>query len=144
MIGSVAGLLFVGPATASLNLTIPRLHLKTPLNYVSQDKGPVIYYQDKNTLAIAGHRVTPWSYLHWPYGAFYYINNLRLGDRIYVRYNHWMNVYRVVKIYPAVLPSHVRQYTRFPGVVLSACTPRHSAAYRYVVRGELERSVHVK
>jgi hypothetical protein len=141
---AVAGLVFTSSATASLQLNIPRLHLVTPLNYVSQDIGPRVYFQDSNTLAVAGHRVTPSAYLNWPYGAFYYINNLRLGDRIYVRYNKWVNIYKVVKIYPQVLPGMVRSYTRLPGIILSACTPRHSAKYRYVVRGKLIKSIRSK
>lgn len=129
----VAGLAFAGPATASLKLTIPRLNLAVPLNYVSQDPSPIIYYQDKDTLAIAGHRVTHTR-------PFYYIDTIRLGDFLYIDYGKYRNKYKVIHLYPAVRPTDVRQYLKMSGVILSACTPRHFATYRYVVRARLVKS----
>lgn len=139
----VAGLLFSGPAAASpqLQIRIPRMNLVGPLNYNTQDYSPLVYFQDSNTLAIAGHRVTPWRLKGWPYGPFRHIDWLRLGDRIYISYGKYTNVYKVIHIYPLVLPTHVRDYTRLSGIVLSACTPPYSATYRYVVRGRLIKVV---
>jgi sortase (surface protein transpeptidase) len=115
-----------GSATAfSFSIVIPRIHLNTPLNYVSADRGPYVYYQDSNTLAIAGHRVT---HTH----PFYYINELRKGDPIYIVYNGHRNVYHVWGI-RILRPTELKKVRWFPGLILSACHPRHTDWFRYVV-----------
>lgn len=139
----IAGLLFSSsPAFASLHINIPRMHLKWTVNYTSQDLGPRLYYQDKNTVAIAAHRVTPWRQAGWPYGAFYAIDTLKVGDFIFLRDNNYVNVYRVSHIYLHQRPNRVRLFTKHSGLILSACTPKHFATYRYVVRANLVNVIH--
>ena len=124
---AVVGLAFPGPTTASplaasaegSSLDIPRLGLHTRLA-PSLNQGPYAYYQDSDTLAIAGHRTTykrPFSRLP----------DLRRGDRIRVD-----DVAFVVRRTEVVRPWET-WILRFRGVVLSACHPAGSAAYRYVV-----------
>ena len=119
---AVVGLALAGPTTASpqgSSLVIPRLGLHTRLA-PSLNQGPYAYYQDADTLAIAGHRTThnrPFSQLPL----------LRRGDRIRVD-----DVVFVVRRTAVVRPWET-WILRFRGVVLSACHPAGSAAYRYVV-----------
>jgi sortase (surface protein transpeptidase) len=110
---------------SSFRLSIPRIGLNVPLSYTTRDYGPQVYYQDFNTLMIAGHRVT---HTH----PFYYINELRVGDPIYVLYNGHRNKW-IVKRHAIYTPIQARHLSWYPGLVLSACTPRHFATYRYVV-----------
>lgn len=139
----IAGLLITGsPAFASLHINIPRLHLKSNVNYVSQDLGPRLYYEDRNTVAIAGHRVTPWRQQGWSHGAFYDIDKLKIDDFVYLRFHHYINVYRVNHIYLHINPNRAQYFVKFPGLVLSACTPKHYATYRYVVRAKLVNVIH--
>lgn len=139
----IAGLLLTSsPAFAYPNINIPRLHLKSSVNYSTPDRGPYLYYQDNNTVAIAGHRVTPWVAHGWPHGAFWGIDTVRVGDLVYLTSRNYVNVYRVRAIFPAVRPSAVREFTKLPGLILSACTPKYSASYRYVVRATLVNVIH--
>ena len=87
----------------------------------SLNQGPFAYFQDADTLAIAGHRTThsrPFSRLP----------ELRRGDRIRVD-----DVVFVVRPRTAVVRPLETWILRYRGVVLSACHPAGSASYRYVV-----------
>jgi sortase (surface protein transpeptidase) len=119
---AVVGLALAGPTAASpqgSNLVIPRLGLDTRLA-PSLNQGPYAYYQDSDTLAVAGHRTT---HSH----PFSRLPLLRRGDRIRVD-----DVVFVVRRTAVVRPWET-WILRFRGVVLSACHPAGSAAYRYVV-----------
>jgi sortase A len=78
-------------------------------------------------VAIAGHRTT---HTH----PFYYLDLLRPGDLIYVSYRG--NVYRYRVADSRVLPAndeHMADAVGHERLLLSACTPRGSAAFRLVV-----------
>ncbi len=129
LVVAVVGLALAGPTTAAAPsgaaapkaalLVVPRLGLETRLAS-TLNGGPYAYYQDRDTLAIAGHRTTysrPFSRLPM----------LRRGDRIRVD-----GVLFVVRRSAVVRPWET-WILRFRGLVLSACHPAGSAAYRYVV-----------
>lgn len=122
MLIAAVGLALAGPAAASQQgamLVIPRLGLDVRLA-PSLNEGPYAYFQDRDTLAIAGHRTThsrPFSRLPL----------LRPGDRIRVD-----GAVFVVRRSAVVRPWET-WILRFRGLVLSACHPAGSAAYRYVV-----------
>jgi sortase (surface protein transpeptidase) len=119
---AVVGLALAGPTAAAggrSTLAIPRLGLETRLA-TTLNGGPYAYFQDHDTLAIAGHRTTysrPFSRLPV----------LRRGDEIHVD-GAVFRVRRTVVVRP-----WETWILRFPGLVLSACHPAGSAAYRYVV-----------
>jgi len=119
---AAVGLALSGPTAASprsATLVIPRLGLDVRLA-PSLNEGPYAYYQDHDTLAIAGHRTTysrPFSRLPM----------LRRGDKIRVD-----GTLFVVRRSAVVRPWEI-WILRFRGLVLSACHPAGSAAYRYVV-----------
>lgn len=123
LVAIVVGLALAGPTAAASTprdrLTIPRLGLDVPLAG-SLNAGPYAYYQDDDTLAVAGHRT---SYTR----PFFRLPTLRRGDEIRVG-----GVRFVVKRSVVVRPWET-WVLRFRGLVLSACTPAGSAAYRYVV-----------
>jgi sortase (surface protein transpeptidase) len=98
---------------------IPRLDLYTHLA-PSLSQGPYAYYQDEDTLAIAGHRTTH----SRPFAR---LPELRRGDKISVG-----GVLFVVRRTEIVRPWQT-WILRYKGLVLSACHPAGSAAYRYVV-----------
>ena len=118
----VVGLALAGPTAAApqgSTLVIPKLDLYTRLA-PSLNQGLYAYYQDEDTLAIAGHRTThsrPFSRLP----------ELRRGDKMSVD-----GVLFVVRRTAIVRPWET-WILRYRGVVLSACHPAGSAAYRYVV-----------
>ena len=118
MIG--AGLALASPASASGGrISIPRLGLDVPLA-ARLDHGPQVYYQDGDTVAIAGHRTThSHPFLHLP--------RLRRGDVIRVR-----GVAYTVRRTAVVRPWEV-WVLDYSGLVLSACHPAGSASYRFVV-----------
>ncbi len=117
------GLALAGPTTAAAPrgalLEIPRLGLAARLAS-TLDGGPYAYYQDRDTLGIAGHRTT----YSRPFAR---LPLLRRGDRIRVDGAHF-----VVRRTAVVRPWET-WILRFRGLVLSACHPAGSAAYRYVV-----------
>ena len=123
LIVAVVGLALASSTTAAsyrgATLVIPRLGLETRLAS-SLDEGPLAYYQDRDTLAIAGHRTT---YSH----PFSRLPMLRRGDKIQVD-----GVLFLVRRSVVVRPWET-WILDFRGVVLSACHPAGSAAYRYVV-----------
>jgi sortase A len=92
------------------------------------------------TVAIAAHRVTPVG--SRPYGPFRYLDRLRQGDRIVVRFRGRRYIYgvygrRVVKPTAGWVLMRTR---RFPRLVLTTCTPPHTATFRLVVFARLVRS----
>jgi len=103
----------------SPRLLIPRLGLDVQAGS-SLDFGPWLYYQDADTIGIAGHRTThTHPFLHLP--------KLRPGDRIQLGKLRY-----VVKRHAIVRATEV-WVLRYKGLVLSACHPASSSAYRYVV-----------
>jgi sortase (surface protein transpeptidase) len=114
------GLAVAGPATASGGrLLIPKLGLDVPLA-ARLEHGPSLYYRDADTLAVAGHRTT---YTH----PFLRLPALRRGDRIYAVGKRF-----VVRRTAVVRPWEV-WVLGYRGLVLSACHPAGSSAYRFVV-----------
>jgi sortase (surface protein transpeptidase) len=116
------GLALAGPTAAAphgATLIIPRLDLYTRLA-PTLNQGPYAYYQDEDTLAIAAHRTTH----SRPFAR---LPELRPGDKISVD-----GVLFVVRRTAIVRPWQT-WILRYRGVVLSACHPAGSAAYRYVV-----------
>jgi sortase (surface protein transpeptidase) len=113
-----------GRAAPSFPLVIPRLGLYTTTAQ-SLDGGPWLYYRDRDTVAIAGHRTTHTR-------PFARLPELRRGDRIF------LNGYRFVVRKTAVVRPWATWVLNYRGLVLSACTPAGSAAYRYVVFAEFK------
>jgi sortase (surface protein transpeptidase) len=117
---TVLGLALAGPGTASASrLVIPRLGLDAPTARQLND-GPQVYYRDADTIAIAGHRTT---YTR----PFHDLPRMRRGDVIRLG-TRVFRVRRTVVIRPWQV-----WVLRFRGLVLSACHPAGSAAYRFVV-----------
>ncbi|MGH2486435.1 MAG: sortase [Ktedonobacterales bacterium] len=108
-------------------IVIPRLGIDQKAQ-ATLAAGPVVYYYDQGTgtIGIAGHDVTPVPG-YSGHGPFRYIYLLQKGDAVYV--NHFR--YHVVG--HAIVRPNSTWVLNFKGVVLSACYPAHSAAYRYVV-----------
>ena len=122
LIVAAVGLAFASPTAAApqgSTLVIPRLGLHTRLA-PSLNEGPFAYFQDADTLAIAGHRTTNSR-------PFVRLPKLRRGDRILVD-----DAVFVVRRTAVVRPWET-WILRYRGLVLSACHPAGSAAYRYVV-----------
>ena len=122
----LAGLAFAGPASsapaqagAAPRLQIPRLQLDLRLGS-SLDLGPQLYYQDEDTVAIAGHRTT---HTH----PFLRLPSLKPGDEIRLGQSRYL-----VKRSRIVRPSEL-WVLRYKGLVLSACHPAGSSKYRYIV-----------
>jgi LPXTG-site transpeptidase (sortase) family protein len=116
------GLAFASPgasAHGTPHIVIPRIHLNVPLSSYL-DGGPIVYYRDADTLAIAGHRTT-WSH------PFNQLPQLHRGDTIRVG----VHVYRYVRA-TTVRPWQT-WILNYKGLVLSTCYPAGSDAYRYVV-----------
>jgi sortase (surface protein transpeptidase) len=117
---TVLGLALAGPGTASASrLVIPRLGLDVPTAR-QLDGGPQVYYRDADTIAIAGHRTT---YTR----PFHDLPRMRRGDVIRLG----ARVFRVRRTV-VIRPWQV-WVLRYRGLVLSACHPAGSAAYRFVV-----------
>jgi sortase A len=107
------------PPTSAARIAIPRIGIDARLA-AQLDDGPVLYYQDRDTIAIAGHRTTHGHpFLHLP--------KLRHGDVVRVGRSTF-----VVRRAAIVRASEV-WVLRFRGLVLSACHPPGTARYRYVV-----------
>ena len=122
----VAGLALASPASAA-TLYIPRLGLFTEVNTRSIDVGPVLCFRDKDTVAIAGHRTTHSR-------PFYNLDRLREGDLVRAgAVNYHVTKKLVVRPWELWPLNH-------PGIVLSACTPRGSAAFRLVVLAQERRA----
>jgi LPXTG-site transpeptidase (sortase) family protein len=119
-----------GPATIS----IPRLHLKSRIYPALElNSGPAWWPVTGrpgrgDTVAIAGHRTT---HTH----PFYYLDRLRPGDAIYVVFRGQAYRYRVTttRVIPAT-DEHMADAVGHERLLLTACTPRGSAAFRLVVQ----------
>ena len=119
----------IGPA----RISIPRLQLETRLFAATNvDRGPAWWPVTGrpgggDTIAVAGHRTTHSR-------PFYYLERLRAGDAIYVRFNGQIYRYRVVdsRVRPAG-DLHIADAVGYERLLLTACTPRGSARYRLVV-----------
>lgn len=118
-------------------LSIPRLHLKSRVFSAAElSRGPAWWPVTGrpgggDTVAIAGHRTT---HTH----PFYYLERLRPEDVIYVTYRGRAYRYRVTR--SRVVPStnlHMADAVGHERLLLSACTPRGSAAFRLVVEARL-------
>jgi sortase (surface protein transpeptidase) len=118
----VLGLALAGPGAASAagsRLVIPKLGLDVAVAR-QLNEGPKLYYRDVDTIGIAGHRTT---YTR----PFHNLPNLRRGDLIRLD----DRVFRVSKT--AVVRPWEVWVLRHRGLVLSACHPAGSAAFRFVV-----------
>jgi sortase (surface protein transpeptidase) len=116
------GLALAGPGAAAQvapHIIIPRIGLNVALS-TYLDGGPIVYYRDADTLAIAGHRTT-WSH------PFNQLPSLHRGDTIRVG-AHVYKVRRETTVRP--WQTWILNYR---GLVLSTCYPAGSDAYRYVV-----------
>jgi Sortase domain len=117
---TVLGLALAGPGTASASrLVIPRLGLDVRTAQ-HLNSGPRVFYRDADTIAIAGHRTT---YTR----PFHDLPRMRRGDLIRLG-TRVFRVRRTVVIRPWQV-----WVLRHHGLVLSACHPAGSAAYRFVV-----------
>src|SRR5204863_4801287 len=109
LIALLVGLAIAGPATASrpARLDIPRLGVDVAL---ARDLayGPKVYYRDRDTVAIAGHRTT---HTH----PFLYLPRLRRGDAIFLGASTY-----IVRRSAVVRPWEIR-FMRFGGIVVSVC-----------------------
>jgi sortase A len=124
---------------SATTLAIPRLHLHSRIFATAElDRGPAWWPVTGrpgggDTVAIAGHRTT---HTH----PFYFLDRLRRGDRIYVRYDRATHTYRVTDTrVVAATDLHIADAVGHERLLLSACTPRGSAASRLVVEA---RPVH--
>jgi sortase (surface protein transpeptidase) len=116
----VLGLALAGPGTASgARLVIPKLGLNVAVAN-ELNSGPTVYFRDANTIGVAGHRTT---YTR----PFNQLPRLHRGDMI--RYAG--KRYRVRRT--AIIRPWEVWVLRYKGIVLSACHPAGSAAYRFVV-----------
>lgn len=123
----VLGLALAGPGTASsVRLEIPKLGLDVAVAKQLND-GPTVYYRDADTIGIAGHRTT---YTR----PFNQLPRLRRGDLIRLG----GRAFRVRST--AVIRPWQVWVLRHRGLVLSACHPAGSAAYRFVVVAAPARS----
>lgn len=114
-------------------LGIPRLHLRSRIFPASRlEAGPAWWPVTGrpgggDTVAVAGHRTTHTR-------PFYFLERVRRNDRIYVRYRGRTYAYRVVR--STVISSadlHIADAVGHERLLLTACTPRGSAAFRLVV-----------
>jgi sortase (surface protein transpeptidase) len=98
---------------------IPKLGLNVAVAN-ELNSGPTVYFRDANTIGVAGHRTT---YTR----PFNQLPRLHRGDMI--RYAG--KRYRVRRT--AIIRPWEVWVLRYKGIVLSACHPAGSAAYRFVV-----------
>jgi sortase (surface protein transpeptidase) len=118
----VLGLALAGPGTASgARLVIPKLGLNVAVAK-QLNNGPAVYFRDADTIGIAGHRTT---YTR----PFNRLPRLQRGDLI--RFGG--KAYRVRRT--AIIRPWEVWVLRYKGIVLSACHPAGSAAYRFVAIG---------
>jgi LPXTG-site transpeptidase (sortase) family protein len=112
-------------------LNIPRLDLKARIG-ADLNRGPAWWPVTGrpgggDTVAIAGHRTT---YTR----PFYWLERLRPGDAIYVRWAGRMHAYRVTgRRILSAKQMHIADARGYEVLLLSACTPRGSARQRIVV-----------
>jgi LPXTG-site transpeptidase (sortase) family protein len=119
------------PLPTTAFISIPRLNLKARIG-TSLNKGPAWWPVTGrpgggDTIAIAGHRTTHTR-------PFYWLDRLRPGNAIYIRWAGRMHAYRVTgqRILSAK-QLHIGDARGHEVLLLSACTPRGSARQRIVV-----------
>lgn len=106
------------PASAD-TIYIPKIKLFAPIG-TSLNVGPIKWYQDEDTVALAGHRTTyskPFSELH----------RLAPGDLIRTGKRNY-RVARTVIIRPWEM-----WILNWKGLILSACTPKGFASHRIII-----------
>ncbi len=119
------------PAASAPTLNIPRLHLKTTIGR-SLDNGPAWWPitgrpGGGDTIAIAGHRTTHTR-------PFYWLERLRSGDRIYIRWHGRVRAYRTSgRRILSAKNLHIADARGHELLLLTACTPKGSARQRIVV-----------
>jgi sortase (surface protein transpeptidase) len=109
-------------------IVIPRLGIHQEAQ-ASLATGPIVYFYDKaaGTIGIAGHNVTPVAGYNG-HGPFHYLKTMKVGDDVYVNHVH----YRVKHV--LIRRPTDTSVLDFKGVILSACYPDHSAAWRTIVQ----------
>ena len=119
------------PLPTTAFISIPRLDLKARIG-TSLNKGPAWWPVTGrpgggDTIAIAGHRTT---HTH----PFYWLDRLRPGNAIYIRWAGRMHAYRVTgRRLLSAKQLHIGDARGHEVLLLSACTPRGSARQRIVV-----------
>jgi LPXTG-site transpeptidase (sortase) family protein len=112
-------------------INIPRLHLKSEIG-TDLDRGPAWWPVTGrpgggDTIAIAGHRTTHTR-------PFYWLERVRAGDRIYVRWQGHTHAYRMSgRRILSARNMHIANARGHELLLLTACTPRGSARQRIVV-----------
>lgn len=124
-------------------LEIPTINLKVVVgdgtDPATLRKGPGLYHEgslpgEGGNVAIAGHRTT--------YGApFRHVDELKPGDLMIIRKGSVSYIYRFTRMW-VVEPTDWSPIapTEVPSLTLTTCHPPGSAAYRLIIRGELEPS----
>jgi LPXTG-site transpeptidase (sortase) family protein len=119
--------------TSAATLRIPRLHFNTPIFAARKlDRGPAWWPitgrpGGGDTVAVAGHRTTHTK-------PFYFLERLRRGDRIDVIYLGRRHLYRVSDTRVVSANNlHIADAVGHERLLLTACTPRGSAAFRLIV-----------
>ncbi len=144
----VAAVLAAGAIAAPAAAYVPRIHAGTPFSIPSIGlhgrltsslaAGPVEWWHDADTVAIAGHDVTPVPG-YGAHGPFWTLYRVTPGDLVYVG----VRVYRVRFVTDINCGSNTRQcpralwILRWRGLVLSECWPRYTAQDRKVVLARL-------
>ena len=112
-------------------LTIPRLDLKARIG-TDLERGPAWWPVTGrpgggDTVAVAGHRTTFTR-------PFYWLERLRTGDSISIRWAGRVHAYRVTgRRVLSAKNLHIADARGYEVLLLSACTPRGSARQRIVV-----------
>ena len=112
-------------------IAIPKLHLKARIG-TNVDDGPSWWPVTGrpgggDTVAIAGHRTTHTR-------PFYWLERLRPGDAVYIRWAGRMHAYLVSgRRILSAKDLHIADARGHELLLLSACTPRGSARQRIVV-----------
>jgi len=113
------------------HINIPRLRLRAKIG-LNLAKGPAWWPVTGrpgggDTIAVAGHRTT---YTR----PFYWLERLRPGDSIYIRWQGRVHAYRVSgRRILSARNLHIADARGHELLLLSACTPRGSARQRIVV-----------
>jgi sortase A len=113
------------------HINIPRLHLEAAIGD-DLDKGPAWWPitgrpGGGDTVAIAGHRTTHTR-------PFYWLERVRPGDRIYIRWRGRVHAYRMSgRRILSAKNMHIADARGHELLLLTACTPRGSARQRIVV-----------
>jgi LPXTG-site transpeptidase (sortase) family protein len=118
-------------ASSPTVINIPKLHLKAKVG-TSLDSGPAWWPVTGrpgggDTIAVAGHRTTHTR-------PFYWLDRLRTGDAIYIRWRGKMYAYTVSgRRILSANQLHIADARGHEVLLLSACNPRGSSRQRIVV-----------